>query len=88
METRWLLRRGGASELAVGIGVCAGLAPGPLPGFICLLWIRRACATPSPRFRPVSTPPGLGKTWHLQMPSPGDLRQSLHPNSASLKWGG
>lgn len=49
-------------ELAVGIGVCAGLLPGPLPGFTCLLWIRQACATPSPRFCPVCTPPGLGKT--------------------------
>lgn len=33
----------------------------PFPGFICLLWTRRAGATPSPAFRRGSTAPGLGE---------------------------
>lgn len=65
--------------------------PALFPGFICLLWIRKACATLSPCFCPVSTPapPGWERpdVCRRPLPSPVNCRQPRHPGSSSVKWG-
>lgn len=79
---------------AAGVAIVCGRAgfPALFPGFICLLWIRKACATLSPCFCPVSTPapPGWERpdVCRRPLPSPVNCRQPRHPGSSSVKWGG
>ena len=88
METRWFLRQLKAPVLAVGIDVWECLPPGPLfPGFICLLWIRKACAKPRPRFRPISTAPRPGKDLVFAEAIPRALERVPTPKQLIRKMG-